>query len=149
MLTEKILFQNRDLAFYYPPRCNTSLAKDHIFSGFSFVQPSLSGNECLYDLGQHVARMYSSSSLLLLVACYYQMLLLMQLMLQECILNQPSQIGLAQIYKIEKVLRRESRLCTFQPLACFAHLMIPNDPAEKRLRTFQPSSGWAHLMISS
>ena len=35
MLTEKILFQNRGLAFYYPPR-PPGLAKDHTFSGFFF-----------------------------------------------------------------------------------------------------------------
>ena len=35
MLTEKILFQNRGLAFYYHPRPPPpSLAKDHIFSVF-------------------------------------------------------------------------------------------------------------------
>ena len=41
MLTEKILFQNRGLAFYYPPRPPPGLAKDQTFSGFSFVHPSL------------------------------------------------------------------------------------------------------------
>ena len=29
-----------------------SLAKDHIFSGFSFVQPSLTSNDLFHDAGQ-------------------------------------------------------------------------------------------------
>ena len=45
MLTEKILFQNRGLAFYYHPRPPPSLAKDHIFSGFFL---------CTLPLGTHM-----------------------------------------------------------------------------------------------
>ena len=55
MLTEKILFQNSSLAFYYHPRPRPppSLAKDHIFSGFFFSHPSL-----IHFGGQMVCKFY-------------------------------------------------------------------------------------------
>ena len=64
MLTEKILFQNSSLAFYYHPRPRPppSLAKDHIFSGFFFATFPKSLHRYLLDITHCEALPIHSSS---------------------------------------------------------------------------------------